>query len=464
MASINKAMESVERKRKKAQKCPYRPKYHFLAPAQWMNDPNGPIFYKGEYHIFYQHNPYSPRWGHIHWGHAKSPDLVHWAHLPIALAPSRDLGEKHCFSGCCVINNQTPTILYTKIGSILDTFKGAEQWLATSKDDMLTWEKYPKNPVMTEDLHGEIKVRSWRDPYVWHENDAWYAVIGGHFKGKKRGVALLYRSQDLIEWKYLKPLCEGDSEQGKNWECPNFFPLGDKHVLIVSPHGKVIYAVGTYKDQEFIAEKWDFFDHSKKFYATNTLLDDKDRLIVFGWIKYGWLRTKGLKEWNGCISLPRVLGLNPNGDLTIEPAPELTVLRSKSTSLNNLELSPDSKISLEELDGNCLEIATKVKIKDSSRFGFKISSRKKKIFVGFDVKKQEIISGSEHGRVNFPLTQKPADLRIFIDKSVIEMFVNGRCTITSIFYPPKGSDQIVEISSEGGVSEILELNAWEMKI
>lgn len=104
-------MESVEKARPKAEQDPYRPEYHFLPPAQWMNDPNGTIFYKGEFHVFYQHNPYGTSWGHMHWGHAKSKDLVHWEHLPIALAPSKEKGEKHCFSGCCIINGGTPTII-----------------------------------------------------------------------------------------------------------------------------------------------------------------------------------------------------------------------------------------------------------------------------------------------------------------------------------------------------------------
>ena len=116
MNNLRIAKESIEKARKIAEKCPYRPTYHFLAPANWMNDPNGPIFYKGEYHLFYQHNPYGDKWGHVHWSHAKSRDLVHWEHLPIALDPSNELGEEHCFSGCCINNNGVPTIIYTSIG------------------------------------------------------------------------------------------------------------------------------------------------------------------------------------------------------------------------------------------------------------------------------------------------------------------------------------------------------------
>ena len=160
--SIQSAMDNLEKVKMIAEDCPYRPQYHFIAPANWMNDPNGTIFYKNEYHLFYQHNPYSKKWGRVHWGHAKSKDLVHWEHLPIALAPSIEMGEKHCFSGCCVIDKNQPKIFYTKIGSLKDMFHGAEQWMAFSNDNMITWEKDPNNPIMEESLHGNEKIRQWR--------------------------------------------------------------------------------------------------------------------------------------------------------------------------------------------------------------------------------------------------------------------------------------------------------------
>lgn len=309
MDPILEAMISVRDHIEKAENDPYRVQYHFRAPARWMNDPNGTIYFNGKYHVFYQHNPYGDRWGHMHWGHAVSHDLVNWTHLPIGLHPSKDKDEQHCFSGCCVDNSGVPTIIYTKIGFILDAKTGAEQWGAISDEEMIKWSKVEQNPIMTDSLHGKAEIRDWRDPYVWKQNDVWYAVLGGHFKGSNAGSAFLYESSDLMNWTYLHPLFEGKEEYGGNWECPNFFPLGDKHVLIVSshnslitPHNSVLYFIGQYKDQKFKPQNEGQVDLGRRYYATNTINAPDGRLILLAWIK-----KAGKSGWKGCLALPRSL-------------------------------------------------------------------------------------------------------------------------------------------------------------
>jgi beta-fructofuranosidase len=213
---------------------PHRPAFHFLPEKHWMNDPNGLIQWKGQYHMFYQYNPHGAFHGTIHWGHAISRDLVHWEHLPIALAPTPDGVDKDgCWSGCAVNNNGAPTLLYTGVYPQV-------QCIATSSDDLLTWQKHP-HPVITApppeiEVHagGEI-----RDPFVWKEKDQWYMLLGSRIEGAG-GLILLYRSEDLLHWEYLHPLLTGDANQmepfwtGTMWECPNFIDFGEKRTLIIS--------------------------------------------------------------------------------------------------------------------------------------------------------------------------------------------------------------------------------------
>jgi len=159
-----------------------RPRYHFQPPTNWMSDPNGPIQWKGQYHLFYQHHPYSPLWGPIHWGHAVSTDLVHWTHLPIALTPTPGGPDADgCWSGCAVDDDGVPTLIYTGVSrdSACQAQYRQTQCLATSKDDLRTWQKDPDNPVIASPPAAyDVRVTGFRDPCVWKEDGAWYGVIG----------------------------------------------------------------------------------------------------------------------------------------------------------------------------------------------------------------------------------------------------------------------------------------------
>ena len=247
----------------------HRPRYHFLPPDGWTNDPNGVIQWEGRYHLFYQHNPHGPFWDTIHWGHAVSRDLVHWEDLPVALTPSPSGPDKDgCFSGCAVDDNGVPTLLYTGFADAKQT-----QCLATSHDGLLTWEKFGGNPVLATPPGG-VRPLDFRDPWVWREGDAWYMVLVSGLTSSGGGVALLYRSADLRHWERLPHLLTGEVETtGEVWECPNFFPLGDKHVLIVSvwPKHSVHYFVGAFADGRFSPETHGVLDPDGSFYAPLTM-------------------------------------------------------------------------------------------------------------------------------------------------------------------------------------------------
>src|SRR5581483_6837180 len=152
---------------------PARPVYHFHPPANWNNDPNGTIYYRGRHHLFYQFNPYGSVWGHMHWGHARSRDLVNWDHLPIALGPSEEKGEKHIYSGAAILAaDGKPRLIYTSIGD-----RDPEQWLASPlDDDLLMWKKSDRNPILTTAAHGKLKVEDWRDPFMFKQGGRTYMV------------------------------------------------------------------------------------------------------------------------------------------------------------------------------------------------------------------------------------------------------------------------------------------------
>jgi beta-fructofuranosidase len=221
---------------------PLRPGYHLLPPHNWMNDPNGPICWKGQYHLFYQLNPRAAVWGDMHWGHAISPDMVHWHHQPIALAPTPGGADSEgCFSGSAVIFDGRPTFIYTGVQNAppaeTTLHDGSDklretQMLATAEDDdLLHWKKLAA-PIIATPPQG-IYVTGFRDPCLWQEGDDWYLGIGS---GERTigGCVLLYRSHDLRHWEYLHKLVEGKPndkvavnpcDSGEMWVCPDFFAV-----------------------------------------------------------------------------------------------------------------------------------------------------------------------------------------------------------------------------------------------
>ncbi|MHA1369480.1 MAG: glycoside hydrolase family 32 protein, partial [Promethearchaeota archaeon] len=337
----------------KAKECHHHPSFHFRCPAGWMNDPNGTIYLNGKYHLFYQHHPYSEDPGPMHWGHASSLDLIHWKHHPIAIKPSFDLGEIHCFSGCCFNNDGVPTILYTSINESYPPKVRAEQWAAISKDpDLIVWKKDPKNPILDLSINGDLLIEDWRDPYIVPGSKSKLLVLGGHEVNKDTGeikypVALLYEMIDIHSWKFLGFLCTGNDGKlsnsriniGRNWECPNFFPIDASnkiYTLIVSPHDRVIYSVGKFINNKYYPESWHIFDHGSCYYATNTYFAPDGRIFVVGWV-----RGMG-NGWKGLTSLPREVYLDKGKNkLRIRPIQEFKSLREEHVSIPEVKLSND---------------------------------------------------------------------------------------------------------------------------
>ncbi|MBN2326418.1 MAG: glycoside hydrolase family 32 protein [Candidatus Omnitrophica bacterium] len=459
--AVERANASVAEAQKKVEGDATRPAYHFQPPALWNNDPNGPIQYQGEYHMFYQHNPYGENWGHMHWGHAKSRDLAHWEHLPIAIAPSKDRGEDHCFSGCCVIaDDGAPTILYTSIGPDTPAGDGAVQWEAISRDGMLTWEKHPQNPVMTGALHGDLKVLDWRDPFAWKEGGAWYVVLGGHPK-EERGAAFIYRSDDLVHWKFLNILYESkpEDEEG-NWECPNFFQLGGKRVLIYSPHKRVMYHTGTMNgDFAFQSEYRAMLDYSSNFYAPNCLEDQYGRRLLWGWIR-------GIKGdgWQCAMTLPRQLTLRSDGSLGMTPAGEIQLLRKNHRSKDAAKVT-SAPIPVEPIQNCAKEIRVVYRGGAADAYGLRITipgENAREIPIVWDRKENTVGIGDAKGPFTLSDGERELAFDLFIDKAIAELYVNDRACCTAVIPELNSSAAVLELYAVNGSADCRSVDVWDM--
>lgn len=442
---------------------PLRPQYHLLPPHNWMNDPNGPIWWKGKYHLFYQLNPHAAVWGDMHWGHAVSPDMVHWKHQPVALAPTPGGADSEgCFSGSAVVYNGVPTFIYTGVQNAppdqVTIRDGSDklretQMLATAEDDgLLRWKKI-ETPVIARPPEG-MHVTGFRDPCPWKEADGWYVGIGSGERGKG-GSVLLYRSQDLRKWEYLHPLATGvpngkqavnPCDSGEMWECPDFFALNKTHYLHYSTEGKVIWTTGDYDEQAhtYTPKRRGVLDHGA-YYAPKSFLAPDGRRILWGWIR----ETRPEAEfaaagWSGCMSLPRVLSVGGQGQLEMHPAAEVLKLRGQGEKTSVNEGKPYRK-KLNELR---LELRVPI--------DFTVKSAAVRLLVGGKEVWQlsvNIPGDSVHcGDISFPLPQYPwprPAIRMFLDGSVIESFIGGREAITSRVYSARPGDTELEVSVSG---------------
>ena len=334
---------------------PYRPAYHYLPPHKWMNDPNGTIYWKGRYHLFYQHNPDGPWHGNIHWGHASSADLVHWTDHPISLAPGPGGADRqHCYSGAAFVNaDGIPTHIYHGVPDGI--------CLATSSDDLLiNWEKHPANPIIP-DLGRDAEYLVTGAPCGWVEDGVHYAVTGN--SQESPDVAYLFRSTDMAHWEFMHRFYTGGrfTELGEDCGCPDFFLLDGKPVLSFTSHARgAQFYVGTYADHRFTPES------HKRLAAAEptrpgvyceglTLLDDRDRRILFGRISEARFAYADIASgWSGICALPLVLSLSEEEELLFDPVPELEALRSDRVSLRDLLLPGDGDVDL-DLSGECLK-------------------------------------------------------------------------------------------------------------
>jgi beta-fructofuranosidase len=471
---------------------PRRPQYHLLPAANWMNDPNGPIYWKGQYHMFFQYNPNGAYWGDMHWAHAVSPDMVHWRHLPVALSPTPGGPDSEgCFSGSAVVLDEVATVIYTGVARVpkeeatLSDGKNdfrETQCIATSDQPLLeAWKKVP-TPVIASPPPG-LQVTGFRDPCPWRYLGNWYLNIGSGVRGKG-GMILLYRSKDFRHWEYLHPLVEGtmpvNSDRAKSatdpvgsgemWECPDFFAIRDKYVLIYSTQGKVFWQSGVLDSgtMRFKPEKSGLLDYGS-FYAPKAQLDEDGNRILWGWLP----ETRPLEEyraagWAGMMSLPRMLDLDSDGMLTSRVSPGVEKLRGSEQSLrkSGTEAEDQRQIDAMRIRDCCGEVQCNASLPNEP-FAFSLiledGSAQGKNLIAIEWRPQGgvLLLDAEATSVDIG-ARSGLNLRAYVDGSVIELFVNDRFACTRRFYYSGNKAPEICIGINGRTDRLKQLTVWQM--
>ncbi|WP_372630182.1 PfkB family carbohydrate kinase [Cohnella sp.] len=483
----------------------YRPQFHFSPSSGWLNDPNGLVYFEGEYHLFYQHYPDKNVWGPMHWGHAVSQDLVRWEHLPIAMSPDRN---GMIFSGSAVVDwndasgffdgghglvaifthaDTYPGTVYNEDNAyVIDGKRVAErprqrQSLAFSKDKGRTWTMFEGNPVLAD-----VEITDFRDPKViWHDaGKQWVMVLvaGDHVR--------FYASVNLRDWTYTGEFGAGEGSHAGVWECPDLFELSvdgetgnAKWVLLVSigdnptyPEGsRTQYFIGHFDGRTFTSdlepEEILWMDCGRDNYAGVTWSDvpEKDgRRLLIGWMSnWKYANQTPTAEWRSAMTIPRSLFLTRTAEgirLVSMPIEELGELRGEPVSLPSGTVVSGER-ALSGLSGNCYEIEVEFAWEeDTAEFGLKVClSDREETVIGYETASGFLYidrtrSGESRFHEAFPckhgaVVQSAGNrlkLRVFVDQSSVEVFAeDGLLVLTDLIFPDPSSNG-VSLYSKGG--------------
>ena len=444
-----------------------RPLFHLTPRVGWMNDPNGFCIYKGRYHMFYQYHPYVSQWDDMYWGHAVSDDLIHWTYLPAALAPDQEYDKDGCFSGCSVsLPDGRHLLIYTGVKNEKQP-DGQLRYIQTQNiavGDGENYVKYEGNPVITEtDLPAGGSRHDFRDPKVWRRDDGTYIMAVGNRSADDSGQILLYKSENCFDWEYWRVLAANNNRYGKMWECPDFFELDGKWVLIVSPQDMLpegfeyhngdgtLCLIGTYDETtgEFREERDQAIDYGIDFYAPQTILTEDGRRVMIGWMQ-NWdacAIRKSKAPWAGQMSVPRELAVK-DGRLYQTPIRELEALRHDPVIINDMRISGEKWI--DGIEGRTVDMTLTIRPADpqnvyhkftvrfarNDRFWTSLSFRPHERTLKVDRK----FSGSRRAIVHqrrclVNNAEGCLKLRIILDRFSVEAFINdGEQVMSSALY------------------------------
>lgn len=482
----------------------YRPQYHYTPRINWMNDPNGLVYYEGTFHLFHQYNPFGNQWGYMSWNHATSDDMIHWEHKPVAIPYGKEEEEGIFSGGAIVDHNNTsgfgdgtqPPIIATYTGAYGGDNPRQSQSLAYSTDGGETFKKYEGNPVL------EYDDPDFRDPNVmWDEQrEQWVMVVALPRQYKVQ----FYASDNLIDWEFLSDFGPAGAIDGI-WECPDLFPLAVdsdpnniRWVLHVDINPGAIaggsgsqYFVGDWDGENFTADEsisggdviWG--DYGTDYYAAiswNNLPKEDGRRVMLGWMS-NWMYANDIPTdpWRSAMSIPRTVHLETIEDnikLVQRPVDELEKLRNGHTVLENVTVTEGSHLLSDEgISGKAYELMVEIEPENSSTIGLKLrEGTDEETLVGYDADNGTVfvdrVNSGEDGfhedfaqRNDAParLIDGKVKLHIFVDWSSVEVFVNdGEAVITNRIFPDPESENIT-LYSEGGDATVSSLNFWTLQ-
>ncbi|KMZ54783.1 glycoside hydrolase family 32 protein [Dorea sp. D27] len=419
---------------------------HLKAPGNWINDPNGFIYYKGQYHMFYQYFPYAPVWGTMHWGHATSSDLIHWEHHRTALFPTKDYDRNGIFSGSALELDGRLAVYYSavrylktdkeNIHTAVDEAFETSQAMIISDDGMQfdNWnEKRQIIPVVHDDETADS--RHTRDPKVWEYNGIYYMALGSTYR-EEAGRILFYRSLNGLEWEYLNQY--RSSNYGRIMECPDIFRVDGSYIFV----GSAMYIMEDGFDYRHHAvcapcrfrpdtcdlklpDTYQYMDYGLDFYAPQSNVDTVGRRVVIGWMRMPEAagdRGDGRGAWNGILSLPRVVKCG-GGHVCFRVHPEVDQCFSHVVEdQGKLDFQQPFRLKASLMEGSRLNVG------------------------GYEIWIEDDCLRTDRSRV-FPAGGRPRlvnctpklggkyELDIFVEPNVIEIFVNnGQYVLSNVVY------------------------------
>lgn len=461
--------DELEKLAEKVNASPWRQHYHIQPPTGLLNDPNGFVYYNDRYHLFYQWHPFGPVHGMKYWYHVTSTDLVHWKDMGIGIEPGGQYDSHGAYSGSALAEDEKLYLFYT----------------GNTRDE--DWVRHPYQCLAVMDQEGHITKQDapiidappqgytahFRDPKVWKADDRYYAVLGAQ-RLNKTGCVLIYKSDDLHTWSFIGELKTSLADFGYMWECPDYFELGEKGVLLFCPQGlpaeenrfENIHQAGFLIGEPIDPEVPNFqhgsfmeMDRGFDFYASQTTLSPNGKRILIGWM--GLPDTDyptDMHGWAHCLTLPRELTIK-DGILLQRPVKEVELLRKdKNTASHTVN---NTKIQLEEIHGSSYELICELCMEGAAKAGisFRTGVTEETLLYYDAVSKYLVLDRTRSGAAmkngngsirRYALDATKITLRLFVDQSSVEIFINdGEAVMTARIFPAKDSNGVA-FFTEGG--------------